>query len=449
LAEAEETLNAIRNGEVDAIVVSGKNGDNVFSLTSSETPYRIFVEEMNEGASTILANGTILYCNNRFAELMAAPSAKIIGSNFSKFIAENEMPNFEKLLKEGLIFKTSGEIKCLTNDNHLISLSLSFSPLRQDLFGDACMIAADISKLKLKEEELSLAKNTLEQRVIERTNALNDSIAELKKANIDLTFANEKVEEDKQLIINLNANLEQKISERTQELTLALKESSAFSYSVSHDLKAPVRAINGYSHILIDDYGTKLDDEGKRICSNILNASEKMGLLINSLLEFSRISRSGLNRSDINMKKLVISVFNELTDIKSRERIDFSVGEICHIQADPIMIKQVWINLLSNAIKYSSKREKAIISVSSRDEDNKSIFCIKDNGVGFEMKFVDKLFGVFSRLHSETDFNGIGVGLAIVKQIIERHDGAVWAEAEVEKGAAFYFTLPNIKEQKK
>jgi len=240
----------------------------------------------------------------------------------------------------------------------------------------------------------------------------------------------------------LNVTLERRIEERTVQLLEANKEMEAFSYTVSHDLRAPLRGINGFTKLLMEEYAVILDDEGKRICSLIHDNTLKMGTLIDDLLEFSRLSRAELQLSPVNMKNLVESIFQELNDPGSPERIDLAVGDLTAVQADPAMIRQVWYNLLSNAIKYTSKKTKAIISINSRVEDGKCIFCIRDNGVGFEMKYVHQLFGVFQRLHSLKDFAGTGVGLAIVKRIVARHGGEVWAFGEPDRGAEFCFSLP-------
>jgi PAS domain S-box-containing protein len=245
-------------------------------------------------------------------------------------------------------------------------------------------------------------------------------------------------------IKTLNEELEKRVEERTGQLMAANKELEAFSYSVSHDLRAPLRAIDGFSRILQEDYADKIDEEGKRVCSVISENAQKMGKLIDDLLSFSRISRSDMRVSFINMTNLVNHIYQELTDLQTREKIDFRVDELEDTAADPTLIKQVWLNLISNAIKYSSKNEQITISVSSIISNNKIVYSIKDNGAGFNMKYIQKLFGVFQRLHSSKEFEGTGVGLAIVKRIIYRHGGDVWAEGEINKGATFYFSLPVV-----
>jgi PAS domain S-box-containing protein len=248
-------------------------------------------------------------------------------------------------------------------------------------------------------------------------------------------------------IKKLNETLEQRIINRTSQLEAANKELEAFSYSVSHDLRAPLRGINGFAQILMEDFAPKLDNEAKRICSVIQENSQKMGRLIDELLAFSRLSRADMQFSTIETKKLIQSIYLEYTDETMRKKIELSIGNICNATGDPSMIKQVWVNLLLNAVKYSSKREKPVITITCKRENEKCIYCIQDNGVGFDMTYVNKLFGVFQRLHTTKEFEGTGVGLAIVQRIIHRHGGEVWAEGEVNKGASFYFSLPIIIDQ--
>jgi PAS domain S-box-containing protein len=243
-------------------------------------------------------------------------------------------------------------------------------------------------------------------------------------------------------IIQLNVELEQRVIERTTQLEAANKELEAFSYSVSHDLRAPLRAIDGYTRILVEDYEPSLDAEGKRVCAVVQDEARRMGELIDDLLALSRLGRAEMQISKINMETLALTVFQELTTPEDRERIDFHVSPLPSAKGDPSLIHQVWTNLLSNAIKFSSKRARAIIQVTGTQNAEEVIYAVNDNGAGFEMQYADKLFGVFQRLHNEKEFPGTGVGLATVKRIIQRHDGRVWGESQGDQGATFYFSLP-------
>ena len=241
-----------------------------------------------------------------------------------------------------------------------------------------------------------------------------------------------------QAIRQLNVDLEK----QAEQLQAANKELEAFSYSVSHDLRAPLRAIDGYTRILVEDYEPLLDAEGKRICGVISREARRMGQLIDDLLAFSRLGRKEMYSSKIDMNALVASIFEELIKDENRERIDFEFAKLPMAKGDSSLIRQVWVNLLSNAIKFTSKKQRSIIEVGSKHTKEENVYYVRDNGAGFDMEYGNKLFGVFQRLHSESEFSGTGVGLAIVQRIIRRHGGRVWAQGEVEKGATFYFALP-------
>jgi light-regulated signal transduction histidine kinase (bacteriophytochrome) len=246
----------------------------------------------------------------------------------------------------------------------------------------------------------------------------------------------------------LNMHLEQKVNERTSQLLQANKELEAFSYSVSHDLRAPLRAIIGFTNILQEEHEDALNAEGKRICNVIHSSAWKLGKLIDDLLSFSRLSRGELQIAKINMEKLVHTIFMDLTSAEERSRILFKVEKLPTSSGDGAMIKQAWINLISNAIKYTSRNQSAIIEIGSTKQNMETIYFIRDNGIGFDMLYSDKLFGVFQRLHGSREFEGNGVGLAIVQRIIQKHGGRVWAEGKVNEGAIFYLTIPNsIKDE--
>lgn len=242
--------------------------------------------------------------------------------------------------------------------------------------------------------------------------------------------------------VQLLEGLELKVKERTADYEAANRELESFSYSVSHDLRAPLRAIDGFMRILLEEQGLRMDEEGHRLCGIISENTRRMGTLIDHLLAFSRTSKQEMKPSRIDMEAMVKGLYIDATTPESRERIDFSLGELPPALGDPDLIRQVWINLLSNAVKFTSQRARPVIRVEGlRRDDGMAEFSIQDNGAGFDMKFADKLFGVFQRLHSQQDFEGTGVGLALVQRIIVRHGGTLWADATPDKGATFHFTL--------
>ncbi|MCX5826517.1 MAG: transporter substrate-binding domain-containing protein [Deltaproteobacteria bacterium] len=290
----------------------------------------------------------------------------------------------------------------------------------------------------------------------------------LRTKNLEAEIQERKRAEDE--IHRLNAELEQRVIDRTAQLEIANKELEAFTYSVSHDLKAPLRAIDGYAQILIEDHAVRLDGEGRRTCEVISNNALKMGRLIDALLALSRTGRIEMNPATIDMATMANAAFFELTTPEKRNRIDFHVGSLPHAVGDPTLLLQVWVNLIGNAVKFSAQKERAVIEVGCLSEGNghpsaggheevvsmehlpsaipipnsERVYFIRDNGVGFDMAYVDKLFGVFQRLHSEKEFEGTGAGLSIVQRIVQRHGGMIWAEGEKGKGATFYFSIAKV-----
>ncbi len=220
------------------------------------------------------------------------------------------------------------------------------------------------------------------------------------------------------------------------------RELEAFSYSVSHDLRAPLRAISGFAQAVVEDYAPRLDDEGRRFLGLIQDNAHRMGQLIDDLLTFSRLGRQQLMEAQIDMDVLARMIFEELIAQQPGREIRFVVREVPPALGDKAMIRQVLINLLANAIKFTKPRAEAVVEFGYEREQDQGAYYVKDNGVGFDMQYAGKLFGVFQRLHAVTEFEGTGVGLAIVYRIITRHGGRVWARGELDKGATFYFTLP-------
>jgi PAS domain S-box-containing protein len=242
-------------------------------------------------------------------------------------------------------------------------------------------------------------------------------------------------------IHRLNLELEQRVKERTAQLEAANKELEAFSYSVSHDLRAPLRAVDGFSQALVEDYGPLLPVEGLRHLRIIREGAQKMGRLIDDLLSFSRLSRASLHMQEVDAGVLVRGVLDDLRSQLEGREVELRLAELPRCAGDPALLRQVWFNLVSNAFKYTRKQKGAVVEIGARLTPEGTVYFVRDNGTGFDMRYAGKLFGVFQRLHRAEDYEGTGVGLALVQRIVHRHGGRVWADAAVGRGAIFSFTL--------
>ena len=267
----------------------------------------------------------------------------------------------------------------------------------------------------------------------------SDELAELGHA-FDYMAGQRK--EAQEALSQLNAELERRVAQRTAELETAIYDLENFNYSASHDLRIPLRAIDGFSKILLDEHSQQLDAEGKRLLNVVRDSSKKMAQFIDDMLAFSRTGRMVMTPVEINMDELVQEVMEELKPATAGREFEFEINKLPHTIADRAMMRQVFVSLLSNAIKFSRPKEAPRIQVGAFIKDDETVYYVRDNGVGFDMQYVGKLFGVFQRLHSVTEFEGTGIGLVIVKRIINCHGGRVWAEGKVNEGAAIYFTLP-------
>lgn len=253
---------------------------------------------------------------------------------------------------------------------------------------------------------------------------------ELQEKNLSLQKARDEIK-------LLNNELQKNVA----QLEAANKEMEAFSYSVSHDLKAPLRSMIGYSEMLQQDYQHEFDANGKRFLTGIYNGAARMGRLIDCLLDFSRLGKKPVTKSIVDMESLVKKVIDE-TNAAYPNKASITVGTLQAAHADAMLLSHVWTNLISNAVKYSSKKEEPLVEIGCERHDDEIVYHVKDNGAGFSMEYAHKLFGVFQRLHSANEFEGTGIGLAIIQRIVQKHGGRVWAEAEENKGACFYFSLP-------
>ena len=292
-------------------------------------------------------------------------------------------------------------------------------------------VGRDIRERNKMLKKIKEFSNKQKKLIEKKTGDLNSKAKKLESSQVALSYLMEDVNEARSELVKTNLNL-----------SAAYKDMESFSYSVSHDLKAPIRAVGGFSHILYEDYYKKFDEDGRLLLQRIIRNADLMTELIEDLLQFSRIGRQKMNISDIDIKAIFTNIFVEARNNKHIIENEYIIKAMPKIRADRVLMRQVISNLISNAIKYTKNEDQKLIEVGSRTENNVHVFWVKDNGVGFDNKYSDKLFGVFQRLHHSEDFEGTGVGLATVKRIISKHGGHVWADGKINEGAIFYFSLP-------
>ncbi len=439
LEEAEETLRAIRSGEVDALVVSTGDGDQVFTLQGTDRSYRALIERMNEGALMLSREGIILYANRRFADMLHVPLERVIGSTIERWVAAESHGKLQRLLRIAEAEASRVELDLISGDQMVVPVYLSVSTLSVEGWPEALgTVVADLTERKHAEQEIRVLNMELEQRVSDRT-------AELALSNGLLSKEVEERKLTEAEIRRLNASL----NERARALEASNRELEAFSYSVSHDLRAPLRGIDGFARILVEEYEAQLPERAQHYLQAIRDSTGHMDELINALLGLSRLGRQDLHACETDPAAIVRQVIDEVTAEQRGRQIQFVIGDprsdsadslpLC--RADPALLKQVYFNLLANAVKFTRTRPVACIEVGAVPVDGKTAYYVRDNGVGFDMKYADRLFGVFQRMHGSNEYEGTGVGLAIVQRIIQRHGGRIWAEAALDQGATFFFTL--------
>ncbi|MEE9910482.1 MAG: PAS domain S-box protein [Deltaproteobacteria bacterium] len=390
---------------------------------------RSLIEASLDPLVTISPEGKITDVNEATELITGQPRKELIGSNFSNYFTEPRKADegYKLVLQDGVVRDYPLSIRHMSGR---VTEVLYNASLYKNEAGDVQGIfasARDVTELRRMTRELKAAHGELELRVQERTNELV------------------KMNEDLQSEIRERREVEKLIAFRTKLLEATNKELESFTYSVSHDLRAPLRAIDGYARMILRDQKDNLDSEARRRFDLLRGNAQMMGKLIDDLLSFSRMGRLEINMSKLDMEGLVNDIRMELQVITPDRTIDFKMDELPPGWGDRTLIKQVLFNLLSNAVKYTKRKDRARIETGGCRDGNENIYYIKDNGVGFDMAYYDKLFGVFQRLHSAVDYEGTGVGLAIVQRIILRHHGRVWAEGNINEGATFYFSLP-VKE---
>ena len=410
LREAQETIEAIRAGGVDSLMIGAPGQEQVYSLESADRPYRLIVEAMSEGTATVSPRGVILNANPRLATMTGRSAAALAGAAALDLISDACRPAFTALVEVGVADIAHGEVDLIRPDGTTVPVLVAVSGFDLDGMLLRCLILTDLT-----------TRRAAEDRVKKANEALRQAEAEVRALNVDL---------------------ESRVAQRTTDLERSNKNLEAFTYSVSHDLRAPLRALSGFSEALLEDYGESLGETGRGYADRIQAASERMATLIDDLLQLSRVSRAGMSLRPVDLSAEVTDIAGELKDREPARRVSFVIEEGVRVTADRTLIRTVLQNLVENAWKFTSRRDMASIEFGTMTADDAGVCCyVRDNGAGFDPAYAHKLFQPFERLHAAEQFPGTGIGLASVQQIIERHGGRVWADGAVDRGATVYFTL--------
>lgn len=384
---------------------------------------------------------------HRFPELPGKQGATVAG---------DELVVFERVVSDGEIVGTV----YLSADYELYDRLLGYLGIAAAVAAAAMLVAyalslrlqkvvtgpllaiADVAREVTEKRNFALRAEKISQDEVGRlADAFNTMLAEIDGATRGLRLEVAERSRAEEEIRRLNAELENRVRERTAQLEYSNAELEAFCYSVSHDLRAPLRAIDGFSQALLDDFPRDIPEDAQRYLARIRSATQRMGQLIEDLLNLSRVSRAALERREVDVSELARQVAAELQARDAGRKVDVLVWEHMRADADPRLLRTALENLLGNAWKFTSKKDGARIEVGSVREDGRTLFYVRDNGAGFDMAYADKLFGAFQRLHAGGEYPGTGIGLATVQRIISRHGGRIWADAQPGKGAAFFFSL--------
>jgi PAS domain S-box-containing protein len=396
LREAHETIEAIRGGGIDSLVIGPPGQEQVYSLASADRPYRLIVEAMNEGAATVSPRGVVLDANPRLGSMADQKATDLVGTAVLDLIPDAHRPTFARLLDVGAGDSARGEVDLTGPGGTTVPVLLAVSGFDLDGMLLRCLVLTDLTAQREAEAEVHA----------------------------------------------LNAELEARVAHRTADLELANKNLEAFTYSVSHDLRAPLRTLSGLSDSLLEEHGDRLDETGRGYAARIQAASERMATLIDDQLQLSRVSQAGMNLQRVDLSAEVGAIADELRSREPDRRVRFTIQDGVWVIADRSLIRSVVQNLVENAWKFTARRDAATIEFATTTVDDAGICCyVRDNGAGFDPAQAGQLFQPFQRLHAASEFPGTGIGLASVQRIVERHGGRTWAEGVVDRGATFYFTL--------
>ena len=507
LEEAEQTLSAIREGEVDALVVYGERGEQVFSLRGADQPYREFVEQIQEGAASVTADGLVLWANQRLAEMLGIPLSQVIGSPMSELFGLEQANALAKLFEraeEGVsrteltMTGSNGSIPVMASASRLSAGEAAFAVTLTDISvhkrHDEALAAERLTRAILEQATEAIVVCDHEGRILQANSAAmrlgvrNDETATL--SALPMKFAGgedfaavlaiaragatargleailETPDGLKDILVgvgplglngggvvvtltditdrneafrfaqHMNETLERRVEERTEELLALNRELEGFCYSVSHDLRAPLRGMNSASQMLIEDYGQNIPEPAQFELHRIARNATRLAQLMDDLLAFSRLGRKEMRVQEVDLSAIGRSVAEDHVG----EGVEIFIEEGLRTAGDPSLMRLMVGNLIGNGVKFSRGCEGAQVVFESTETSD--TFVVRDNGIGFKPVYAEKIFRPFERLHTEQEYPGTGIGLANVERIVRRHGGRVWAEGELGKGARFYFRIP-------
>jgi PAS domain S-box-containing protein len=386
--EAEETLRAIREGEVDALLISGRDGERIYTLKSADEPYRVFIETMNEGALSLTAEGTIYFCNRRFAEIVKGPSERIPGTSIFHWVCGGDKERLREIFERGKKDLGTGEVSLAIAGGTQVPVHFSIRPLRLDDIIVACAVVMDITERKAAEA---------------------------------------------------------KIASYVRKLEFSNRELESFAFVASHDLQEPLRKIQTFADLLTCRCGDSIVEEGRDYLNRMRETAGRMKQILQSLLAYSRLISKAQPFGPVQLQQIVQEVLADL-EIQIRDsEATVEVGNLPVIEADTGQIRQLFQNLIGNALKFRKNGEEPRVRIYARNEISprrEYEIYIEDNGIGFDEKYMDRIFKPFQRLHGRAEYDGIGMGLAICARVAERHGGSIRARSAPGKGSTFVVTLP-------
>lgn len=409
LAEAEETLRAIREGEIDAVIVSGSKGEQIFSLVGTDLIYRLIVETMKEAAFTLTFDGVVLFCNAQFGQFVKRPMNQIIGRPFREFVAPDNFAAAESLVIVSQEQPVRQRLVLRDSEDRWVPVHVSANVLKQPDNMSICVVATDLTELENSTELIQQLRRQQEA---------------LQEVNRELAAA------------------EEELRRSVQDLDRSNKDLEAFAYVASHDLQEPLRMVIGFLDMLQSKCKDQLDENAREYIAYSVEGATRMSLLIKDLLEYSRVGAKGKAPAPVDLSAVVDYVKGNLRAMILETNAVIVADPLPTVMADMVLMRQLFQNLLDNALKFRAEGRYPEIHIGARQDANEWLFRVKDNGIGIAPEQRDRVFVIFQRLHNRKKYEGTGIGLAICKKIVERHGGRIWVESEPGEGSTFCFTLP-------